>query len=232
MIGLITAGGFGTRLGGVPKGLIRIDGKTLVEHIYNKMEDLYLEDIYLTTNLVHAKEYWKLAQKLGIKMVIEPSSSNEDKLGSVGGLKFFSDIVPWDDIVVVACDNYFNFGFRELTRYENAVVLYDVEGTNKDLSKYGQAIIDEDNRVIGFYEKPRTVKSTLISTGIYRFNEKVYKELYKYYDEGYPLDRFGDFIKWLINKVELYGVVYNAKRGWVWYDVGSLDELEEAGGKI
>ena len=234
MIGLIMAGGFGTRLGGVPKGLIVVNGQLMINFLKDRLKEAGVEEVYVLTNLVHAKEYWKYVKDGDMKLVIEPSSSDADKLGSVGGFRYFSDLIHWDEILVVACDNYFDFALRHFVnkyRGRNAVVLYNMTGRpNVNMSKYGQVLLNSNNRIVEFYEKPRRIMSYLVSTGIYLFNQKVYKVLEEYYNEGNQLDRFGDFVKYLVKKEEVYGYVVSPE--WKWYDIGTKEELMMVGGVV
>ena len=89
---------------------------------------------------------------------------------------------------------------------------------------YGVLSVNENNKIINFEEKPSEPSSTLASTCIYFFPEKIINLFNKYLKEKNPADKTGQFIQWLYKKTDVYAFVFDSKL----YDIGSLKGLEEA----
>ena len=107
-------------------------------------------------------------------------------------------------------------------RKHNAIVLYDVKDTS--LAKHYGVVQVKDNIVVDFEEKPASPKSTLISTGIYIFPRKTIGLIEKYISQGNNPDKTGDFIEWLHKREKVYAHITDK----IWYDIGSLDQLQKA----
>ena len=91
------------------------------------------------------------------------------------------------------------------------------------LFPYG--IVEVNNSIIvNFEEKPLNPKSTLASTGIYLFPKKTISLIKKYIAQGNNPDKTGSFIEWLHKREAVYSYVSDKK----WYDIGSIEQLEEA----
>jgi len=93
--GLILAGGAGTRVGGQDKGLLPWRGKTLVEHVTQRLHTQTAE-VLISCNR-SLREY----QSLGFRTV-------QDRLpnfqGPLAGIEAAMDFVKTDYLLVVACD--------------------------------------------------------------------------------------------------------------------------------
>ena len=87
-----------------------------------------------------------------------------------------------------------------------------------------ELVVDMKNdRVVGFEEKPKSPKSSLISTGIYVFPKEMLGMLKEYVSGGNNPDAPGYFLQWLMKKDAVYGVVYTDN----WYDIGTVETYKE-----
>jgi glucose-1-phosphate thymidylyltransferase len=133
-----------------------------------------------------------------------------------------------DDIIVVGGDNLFSEDlaeFGDFCKQKNAPVtaVYDV-GDLEQIKKYNAIDIDENNRITYFEEKPKEPKSTLTGIALYFYPQSVLPLIGQYIAEGHNPDQPGRLVQWLYSRVPFY--VWKVPG--IWYDVGSIETLEEA----
>lgn len=238
MKAIILAAGYATRLYPLtkdkPKPLLDIKGKPIIDYLLDKIQDLgIVTGVFVVTNNKFFPHFlqWRTAQRrpFGITIVNDLTTSNEDRLGSLGDIQFTVEAMHiHDDVLVLAGDNLFSFPLKPLVHLfkkhnSSAVALYDVK--ELELAKlYGIVSLNETQKMIGFEEKPKHPKSTLSSTGVYLYPKATLQKLAKYLSTGGKSDKAGDFLVWLHKQEEVYGHVYSEP----WYDIGSLEQLEKA----
>ena len=225
---LIMAGGYATRLWpitkGKPKPLLPVGDKYIIDYILEKTKDLSLE-VHVSTNKFFEKHFKNWAEKNNIGLIVEETISEEEKLGTIGAIKYAVSELGVDDYLIVAGDNLFSFSLEDFLKHYNGkplVAVYDV-GDFELAKRYGVVLL-EGNRVIDFQEKPLQPKSTLISTGVYAFPKDVIEKVGEYLERG-NRDSPGYFIEWLLgNNIEIYAYKFDD----YWYDIGSADSYLEA----
>ncbi len=239
MKAIILAAGYGTRLYPLtvdtPKPLLDIGGKPLIEHILIRVAEIPgVDEIVIVTNDKFYDVFmeWQEAynSKISIKVLNDGTSSNEDRLGAIGDIDFAvkNENID-DDVLVVAGDNLFDFSLVHLHDFfrkkkASVVALNDLKEKEKAAKKFGVAEIDNDQRIVGFEEKPEFPKSSLASTACYFFTKSDLEELEKCIRERRKPDNLGDFIKYLSSKKHVYGYIFTEK----WFDIGSYEHLREA----
>jgi|TARA_B100001964_G_scaffold217781_2_gene258176 glucose-1-phosphate thymidylyltransferase len=236
---ILLAAGYGTRLYPLtlnkPKPLLEINNKPMIEHIIPKIEEIAdIDEIYVITNNKFYKTFveWKIGYRTNkkIEIINDETNSDEDKLGAIGDMQFaIKNKNIDDDILIVAGDNLFEFSLRKLNDFfkeknVSVIALYDVKDKNIIKGKYGAVEIDQNNKIIGVEEKPEEPKTTLASTACYIFAKKDIEELEKCIKDHNKPDNLGDFIKYLANKEDVYGLAFTER----WIDIGSKEQLEEA----
>lgn len=239
MIGLALCGGFARRM--LPltenqsKALLPIAGKPIIEYIVRDLEKIdEIKKIYISTNNRFEPDFKKWLEnfscKKEIKLVVEPTLSEGEKLGAVGGWGFLIENEKIDDdLLSISGDNLTEFSLQEFIDFfqkkkSSVFGVFDVKNL-KQAKKFGIVELDKDNKIIGFEEKPEKPKSTLASTGIYFFKKDDVKLITKYLEEGNSPDKPGDFIIWLYKKTSVYGFS-NIK---TWFDIGSFESYKMAG---
>lgn len=238
---IITAAGYASRLWpltkDIPKPLLEVKGKPIVEHILNKIAEIPdVDEVLVVTN---AKFYplfedWLLEAKAGtsvpVKLVNDGTTSNDDRLGQVGDIHFVLEKENIDDdVLVVAGDNLFNFSL--LPAY-NAFLkqqlisnpLYESKSYRAARESGSVVIDDETCEFVEFMEKSPMPKSTLISLGIYFFPKQKLQLIEKYLVEKNNPDKMGFFLTWLMQHEKVIGHVYTEK----WFDIGWIEALETA----
>jgi len=239
MIGIILAGGFAKRMGELTKdkakALLDINGKPIVQYVIEKLENIdSMNKIYISTNNRFEEDFNAFLSGLksskDIELIIEPTEKEEEKLGSIGGLNFvIKDKNIDDDIIVVAGDNMFEFGLKEIIDYYDekkapVVGLLDIVEKEKASKRLGVVEIDENNKIIGFEEKPEKPKTSLVSTAIYIFPKDSLKLISEYIESKNNPDAMGFFLTWLYKKEDVYAFVFKGR----WIDIGTIKTFEEA----
>ena len=234
VIGIILAGGYGTRLypltKNIAKPLLKISDKPIIDYIVEKLVELDLERILVAVNERFKDQFAEWLRNrgyLGVELRVEPSRNEKKKLGAIKGLSRLLDEVK-DDCIVVAGDNLFTSsltGFKEFYLEKKAPVvgLYDIGDLNK-VSSLSMAEIDHEGRIIRFVEKPEKPTSTLVGIGAYMLPERSLKRINEYLEEGNNPDSPGFFVQWLHRREPVYGYVLEG----YWWDIGTPEAYYEA----
>lgn len=227
-------GGFAKRMWPVtkdfPKGLLPLGRKTILDHILDKIISIkgkLSDDIYISTNMYFADQIsnWIKKRKIDVKIIVEKTKSENEKLGAVGGLRYALQYIQSSDgYLVIAGDNYFEDSLNNLIdtyyKYKETVISIYKLGDLELAKKYGVVMIDDDGVIIKMVEKPITPFSDTICTAIYLFNSNLPDLLEKYLCSTTLKDRLGDFVSWLVSREKVYSYRLNGE----WIDIGGLNE--------
>ncbi|OYT41856.1 nucleoside-diphosphate-sugar pyrophosphorylase [Candidatus Pacearchaeota archaeon ex4484_26] len=240
MKAIILAAGYGTRLGKLgenkPKAFMEVGGKPIIDYIIEKVDKINEIDriIIVTNNKFYSFfDEWKAKAptEKSIEIINDNTNSNEQRLGAMGDLyfaleKIYGDVEKVnDDLLVLASDNLFDFNLEELIKQRGRNVVGIRQDKKENLKgKYGVIELDGQGKVIGFQEKPEQPKSEYASMGIYLFRKDTLPLLKKYKQEGRNMEGPGFFLEWLYKQKDVYGSPLKGK----WYDIGSLEALEQA----
>ncbi len=236
---LILAAGYGTRLASVikdvPKPLIPVGQRPLIDYVVDKLLDIkLLSEVVVVSNNKFTPHFqqWTASRKgkLPIRVVNDLTNTPEERLGSVGDIRFvWQHETKPEDWLIIGGDNLFDGDLSHFV--EDAVSkspamtigLYDIHDI-KAATKFGIVAVDASNKVIGFQEKPEKPASTLTAMCLYFFPRQTLVYMEEYLRESKAVDAAGSYIKWLSEKKNVYGFQFSGK----WYDIGSVESLEEA----
>ena len=237
---LILAAGYGTRLASVaqntPKPLLDINGRPMIDYILDRFLSIQgVTEVVVVTNNKFYNNFtsWKDSKKVSvpIRIVNDGTNSPEDRLGSVGDMNFvWKNEKELDDWIVVGGDNIFDFSIdgyvksAQKQRPDVTIGLYDIEDIKKVVKTYGVVKVDGNNKVILFQEKPEQPASSLVTMCLYYFPKEMLHLVNQYMKETSSADAAGGYIQWLASKKNVYGFQFKGK----WYDIGSLESLQEA----
>ena len=236
MKGIILAGGSGTRLypitKGVSKQLVPIYDKPM---IYYPLSVLMLSGITevliisTPTDLPRFEQLLGDGSDIGMKFsYVEQPSPDGLAQAFILGEAFIGD----DDVCLVLGDNiFYGHGLTELLASSVKNAQEDKNATVfgyyvKDPERYGVAEFNEDGKVTSLEEKPTEPKSNYAVIGLYFYPNDVVKKakLVEPSDRGEleitTLNQ--DYLKEERLKVELMG------RGYAWLDTGTHESLLEA----
>ena len=231
---ILLAGGYATRLLPIttdrPKPLLPVAGKPIIDYILAS-SSLPGRPIVSTNRwFVSQFEAWQANSGWDVELVVEETTREEEKLGTVGAMAFLVQKLRIDeDILVIGGDNIFEFSIENfLAAYHGRplVALFDLKDLERVREQYGVAIV-EDNRVVDFQEKPQQPKSTLASTACYIYPKQVLpliSEFYRYAEAG--KDAPGYFTEWLLKEKGLQIDPFIFETGW--YDIGDRTSYIEA----
>jgi len=238
MKAVILAGGYAKRMWPLtknrPKPLLPVAGRPMLDYVMASMEPVEaLDEIFISTNMRFKDQFEAYLKDVRtakrVSLFVEDTRSEEEKLGSVGALGYLIRENGIDEeLLVIGGDNIFGFKMEDFIEYfhrkgANTIALYDV-GDRGKACLYGIAYVDEECRIIDFYEKPSDPQSTLVSTACYAFTRKGVRNVLRYLEEENDPDKMGHFIEWLHKHDDVYGFVFTG----VWFDIGSIESYEAA----
>lgn len=243
MNALVLAAGYATRLHPltrtVAKPLLPVGGRPMIEYIVDAIAEVpEVETVHVVTNSRFARSFEEWAAgRDGPPLEIhdDGTTSDDDRLGAIGDIRFVAERagLDLDDLVVVAGDNLFDFSLREEVAFWRAkgtascLALHDV--ADRGLARqYGIVELGEEDRVVGFLEKPADPPSTLAATATYVFHREHVVLLERYLAEGNPPDQPGRFIAWLYPREPVYGFLGAG----AWLDIGDRRQLLEADNRL
>ncbi len=237
---IVLCAGYATRLQPLtlttPKPLLEVGGKPILGHILDKLVGTQVRRVFIATNdkFTGNFETWTAEVSFpGLELIVvnDGTTTNDDRLGSMGDVHFVSKEKGLsDDFLMINGDNLFTFSLEPMLeafqKRGNMLALYDV-GSLETAKLYGIPTVTDDLKVVGFVEKPENPSSTLASIGIYAYRAECHQLLADYLAEGNSADKTGEFVEWLHDKTDVYGYAYAGKDA-VWFDIGTLEQLEEA----
>ncbi len=246
MIVVILAAGYGTRMHPLtqdtPKALLRIGERTILGILLDKISasGADVRQIVVVSNHLFADAFRRwFADSSGASgsapsapawvVLDDGSTSEEDRLGSVGDLAFaIRTLRPREELLVLGSDNLFEDslgGFLRFARERNAPTLGAAELPDRAQARlYGVLSVEERQRIVRFAEKPKEPESSLVSTAVYFFPPGAPDLVLEYVSSVKAADTLGSFIAWLIARVPVYAYRF---RG-AWLDIGDVASYQKA----
>ena len=236
MKGIILAGGSGTRLypitKGVSKQLLPIYDKPMIYYPLSVLMLAGIKEILIISTPEDLPNFEKLlgtGEDLGIKLSykVQPSPDGLAQAFIIG-----EDFIGDDDVCLVLGDNiFYGYGFSETL--QNARINVE-EGLStvfgyyvNDPERYGVAEFDNNGIVTSIEEKPEEPKSNYAVVGLYFYTNDVVqiaKTIIPSHRGELEITAVNqEYLKNNNLKVQLLG------RGFAWLDTGTHDSLMEAG---
>jgi glucose-1-phosphate thymidylyltransferase len=236
MKGIILAGGSGTRLypitKGVSKQLLPVYDKPMIYYPLSVLMLAGIKEILIISTPEDLPNFVKLlgdGSEIGISLTYEEQPSPD---GLAQAFIIGAEFIGTDDVCLVLGDNiFYGYGFSETLRNarkniekgKSTVFGYYVN----DPERYGVAGFDLDGNVTSIEEKPKNPASNYAVVGLYFYTNNVVQiaKTIKPSDRG-ELEITTVNQEYLKNnnlKVQLLG------RGFAWLDTGTHDSLMEAG---
>ncbi|MFK4935601.1 glucose-1-phosphate adenylyltransferase [Lactococcus garvieae] len=250
MLGLILAGGQGTRLGKLTKdvakpavpfgGRYRIIDFALSNCVNSNVKNVGVitqyEPLVLNEHIGNGAP-WGLNGVNSDVTILQPYSSTEGSKYFEGTAHAIYQNMAYIDkkdpeyILVLSGDHIYKMDYEAMlaSHKENdaSLTVSVMEVPVEEASRFGIMNTDDNDRIIEFEEKPAEPKSNLASMGIYIFNWKRLRDvLVTGYAKGVDMEDFGgNVIPAYIDSGE--NVFAYHFKGY-WKDVGTIDSLHEA----
>ena len=232
---LLLCGGYATRLWPLtkdkPKALLEVAGKPILNYIVEKTKYIHeIDEIIVSTNKKFEEDFiaWShlVKTRKPIKIIIEPTTREEEKFGAIAGINYVIEKCGLDDYMIIAGDNIFGFYMEDFIKaFKGKPVVAAFNVKNKEKAKlYGIVSMDEDKKITSFEEKPVIPRTTLAATCCYIFQKEIMKLITDYIMAGNSKDAPGKFLEWLIKKNAVYSFVFDE----YWFDIGDFSSLEAA----
>ncbi len=237
MKGIVLAGGSGTRLypitKGVSKQLLPIYDKPMIYYPISALIQAGIREILVISTPDDLPGFKKLlgsGSQLGIEFsYAEQPSPDGLAQAFIIGKKFIGN----DSVCLVLGDNiFYGHGFEELVKQAKKNVESDRNATVfgyyvNDPERYGVAEFDNTGKVLSIEEKPNKPKSSYAVVGLYFYPNSVIEiaENIKPSDRG-ELEITSVNAEYLKRSQLMVNVM---GRGYAWLDTGTHDSLAEAG---
>jgi glucose-1-phosphate thymidylyltransferase len=236
MKGIILAGGSGTRLypitKGVSKQLLPVYDKPMIYYPLSVLMLAGIKEILIISTPEDLPNFEKLlgtGKDLGIDLKYKSQPSPD---GLAQAFIIGEDFIGNDDVCLVLGDNIF-YGYRFSQTLQNArknleAGLSTVFGYYvNDPERYGVAAFDDNGVVTSIQEKPEVPKSNYAVVGLYFYTNDVVQiaKTIKPSERGeLEISTVNqEYLKSKKLQVQLLG------RGFAWLDTGTHDSLMEAG---
>lgn len=222
---LILAGGDGIKLRPItyeiPKCLIPIQGKPLLEHTFEVLKKYNFDDIIISISHLgeKIKEYFQDGSKYNLK--INYAEVDKQKKGTVYPILSSRDYFNNKPFIVIYGDVLADIDYIDLLEFHQShrgiitMALASVESP----SVWG--VVDlHGSRVVKFTEKPKKkVSSHLINSGIYVFNPAIF---------NYLSEKQGSLENDVFPRLAQEGKIFGYPFEGQWFDVGTPEIYEAA----
>ncbi|MEU8685493.1 glucose-1-phosphate thymidylyltransferase [Streptomyces sp. NPDC048611] len=234
MKALVLSGGSGTRLRpfsySMPKQLIPIANKPVLEHVLGNVRDLGVTEIGVIVGDRAAQIEAVIGDgsALGVEITYIPQ---EAPLGLAHCVELARPFLGDDDFVMYLGDNMLPEGVERVAEQFTAerpaaqVVVHKVS----DPRAFGVAELAPDGRVERLVEKPQEPKSDLALIGVYFFTPAIHKAVAAIEPSARGELEITDAIQWLVvNGDEVKASEYEG----YWKDTGRIEDVLECNQKL
>lgn len=234
-VGIILAGGYGTRLrpvtNAISKHLIPIHDKPMIFYPLSILMLINIKEICIVVTKNDYPQYEKLlgnGKKYGVNL--KYVFQNEPK-GIGDGLLKCQEFIGKKRFCLILGDNFFygsdlkkNF-LKISNSKKNSIICYRVSNPQN----YG-VVNFKNNKIHSIVEKPKKKISNFAVTGIYFYENYIFKYLKKIKPSKRNELEISDLNNILIKNKKLNYNIFG--RGYAWLDAGTFDDLLETGKMI
>ncbi|RZI48636.1 glucose-1-phosphate adenylyltransferase [Lactococcus kimchii] len=250
MLGLILAGGQGTRLGKLTKdiakpavpfgGRYRIIDFALSNCANSNVKNVGVitqyQPLALNSHIGNGAPWGLNGINSGVT-ILQPYSSQEGSKWFEGTSHAVYQNISYIDqqnpeyVLILSGDHIYKMDYEAMLESHKergaSLTVSVMEVPLEEASRFGIMNTDDNDRIIEFEEKPKEPKSNLASMGIYIFNWKRLREvLVNGYSKGNPMEDFGGDV--IPAYIETGENVFAYRFKGYWKDVGTIDSLHQS----
>jgi glucose-1-phosphate thymidylyltransferase len=179
MKAIIMAGGFAKRLYPLTlkksKCLLEIAEKPIIDYTIDKLKEIpELGEIIVISNETFYSDFvkWSKTHHFPIRVLSDGGTSENFKMGALTSLlNFLNNENINEDIFLAGADNFFKFSLKEIydifKREKKDLAIFNDIKNYEAAKRFGVVLIDENNIIKEFEEKPQSPKSTIVSSCMY-----------------------------------------------------------------
>jgi glucose-1-phosphate thymidylyltransferase len=232
MKGIILAGGSGTRLYPITKGISKqimpVYDKPMIYYPLSVLMLAGIKDILIITTPDDSTQFHRLlgtGEELGCNFSY---AIQEKPNGLAQAFVIGEDFIGTDKVALILGDNiFYGSGFSKLVQSFNnvdgaAIFAYEVS----DPERYGVVEFDDNFKALSIEEKPSVPKSNYAVPGLYFYDNNVV-----HIAKNIQPSARGEYEITDVNKVYLQNGTLNVgvmNRGIAWLDTGTFDSLSDA----
>jgi glucose-1-phosphate adenylyltransferase len=246
MIGMILAGGQGSRLGvftkNIAKPAVSFGGKyRIIDFVLSNCSNSGIDTVGVLTQYrplllnthIGIGSHWDLNRRNGGLAILPPYMNEKEGNWYKGTADAIYQNMSYIDsydpeyVLILSGDHIYKMDYSDMLEEHKAknadVTIAVMEVDWDEASRFGIMNTNEDKSIYEFEEKPKNPKSNLASMGIYIFNWKAIK---KYFESEEEYIDFGKNLipKMLDDKLKMYAYEFNG----YWRDVGTIESLWQA----
>lgn len=203
--------------------MLPIGGKPVLQYILEELKQHDIREVTITVSYLWEQiaDHFKDGKDLGMRIRYSLEKESLGTAGSVRKVRGYLD----DTFLVVSGDIVTNINLSGLIKFHNkpggiaTIALSPVS----DVSQYGIASLNENDRVTRFQEKPKPEEtfSNLANMGIYVLEP----DIFEYIEAGREIDFSKDvFPRILADDESIYGYTFDG----YWIDIGTLEAYYQA----
>lgn len=231
---IIVAGGLATRMRPIteeiPKCLVDINGKPLIQHQLEFFRDKgYKDIIFCVAHLAQkVKDYFEDGKEFGLN--ISYVEETEELMGTAGSVKLAKKIIGKDrDFIVYYGDNLTSMDFEKFMdfhRKNKALATICIRPLPEGYKSSSIITLDKSKQIKVFLEKPQVEElekhkdeKRFINSGIYAFKKDMFKMI--------PKNQKYDFAKQLFpNLIEKNLGIYGYSTEEFFREIGTVEKYE------
>jgi glucose-1-phosphate adenylyltransferase len=133
-----------------------------------------------------------------------------------------------DEVLILSGDHVYTMHYEEMIKFHRQqgadITIGVTEVPWNETNRFGIVLLDDNNRVVAFEEKPSQPKSNLASMGIYVFDRNILSRLLQDAHRRGLQDFGSQIIPEAIDKYKIYSYKYEG----YWRDVGTIEAYWQA----